>query len=497
MSNTTSPPVSNRLMSLDALRGFDMFWIIGADSLVYALSRMSQNPVTKFLAYQLDHAEWEGFRFYDLIFPLFVFMVGASIVFSLTKIINESGRAGAMSRVLRRGILLFAIGIFYSGGFTNPWPDMRLMGVLNRIALAYTAAGLLFCWFKPRTLVAICAGILIGYWAMMNFIPIRDIQLEKTNLAILSEQAGDAKSSKLFRESGNAASINPSAIKDSPAWAAAETMYAATTNRVTGKFDPGLNVANHFDFEHLPARKYDLFFDPEGILSTIPAVATCLLGMFAGMFLWREASPLSKVISVTGCVITIIVTLRAGYFVSRAAFQFSGFQFLTIQLFALTIVGFGVMTAWCIRHKSGEVRKTGMLFAAGLACVALGWFWDSQLHFPVIKKIWTSSYVLVAGGYSAMLLGAFYLVVDVWKYQKWCQPFVWMGMNAITIYLVKNFLGGSFSKLSARFVGGDIKTFLDDHVTKGFGDLMISVGGLLIAFWFVRFLHQKKLFLRV
>ena len=83
-------------MSLDALRGFDMFWIIGADSLVYALSRMSQNPATKFLAYQLDHAEWAGFRFYDLIFPLFVFMVGASIVFSLTKTVAEKGRAGAV-----------------------------------------------------------------------------------------------------------------------------------------------------------------------------------------------------------------------------------------------------------------------------------------------------------------------------------------------------------------------------------------------------------------
>ena len=95
MSETAPPPASNRLMSLDALRGFDMFWIIGADSLVYALSRMSENPTTKFFATQLEHAEWAGFRFYDLIFPLFVFMVGASIVFSLTKIINESGRSGA------------------------------------------------------------------------------------------------------------------------------------------------------------------------------------------------------------------------------------------------------------------------------------------------------------------------------------------------------------------------------------------------------------------
>src|SRR5688572_12098428 len=115
MTTTTEPvvsaPASQRLMSLDALRGFDMFWIIGADSLVYALNRMSQTAPTRFLATQLDHAEWEGFRFYDLIFPLFVFMVGASIVFSLTKTIAQAGKTEALKRVLRRGVLLFAIGI--------------------------------------------------------------------------------------------------------------------------------------------------------------------------------------------------------------------------------------------------------------------------------------------------------------------------------------------------------------------------------------------------
>lgn len=434
MSETTArPPATTRLMSLDALRGFDMFWIIGADSLVYALSRMTENPVTRSLAYQLEHAEWAGFRFYDLIFPLFVFMVGASIVFSLTKIINESGRVGAIYRVLKRGMLLFLIGLIYSGGFTEAWPNLRLMGVLNRIALAYTVAGLLFICFKPRALAGICGGILVGYWALLTFVPIRDIQLEKENLALLSDRAGDPRSARLFREAGNAAAINPSAIKDSPLWATTELMYAATTNRVTGKFEPGYNVANHFDFNYLLARKYDIFYDPEGILSTIPAVATCLLGVFAGLLL-----------------------------------QSTGF---------------------------GTNKKLLWLFGAGAACVALGWLWG--LQFPVIKKIWTSSYVLVAGGYSALLLGAFYLVVDVWKFQWWCRPFVWMGMNAITIYLIKNFLGGTFSKLSARVLGGDVKLWLDAHVAKGFGDLMIAVGGLLIAFWLVRFLYQRKVFLRV
>jgi predicted acyltransferase len=428
-----APPATTRLMSLDALRGFDMFWIIGADSLVYALNRMSQSGPTKFLANQLEHAEWQGFRFYDLIFPLFVFMVGVSIVFSLHKLIAESGRVGAIGRVLRRGLLLFAIGIFYSGGFTNSWPDMRLMGVLNRIALAYTFAGLLFICFQPRTLAAICGGLLIGYWAMMTFIPIRDIQLEKPNLIRLAEQAGDANLAAQFREADHASNVNPSSVKDSPVWAAMARMYDATTNRVAGKFDMGYNLANHFDFQHLPGKKWDLTWDPEGILSTIPAVATCLLGVLAGFVLRNP--------------------------------EFS------------------------------NDRKLLWLIGGGVACVALGWLWG--LQFPVIKKIWTSSYVLVAGGYSAILMGVFYLVVDVWKYQWWCQPFVWMGMNSITIYLVKNFLGGSFSRLSARLVGGDIKTYLDDHVAKGFGDMTISIVGLLMAFWLVRFLYKRKLFLRI
>ncbi len=377
---------TQRLMSVDALRGFDMFWIIGADSLVYALNRMSQTKPTTFLANQLDHAEWEGFHFYDLIFPLFVFIVGVSLVFSLTKTLEREGRAEALKRVFRRGILLFLIGIFYSGGFTSPWPDMRLMGVLNRIALAYFFAGLLFCFFKPRTLAGICVGILIGYWALMTFVPIRDIQLTKASLAQLAEQAGDAETAALFKDSD---APNPSAVKNSPAWAAAEKMFYATTNRVTGKFDKGLNLANHIDFQYLPGRKYDTFFDPEGYLSTIPSVATCLLGVFAGLLLRNQ--------SVQG------------------------------------------------------QRKVIYLIAFGIGAAALGWLWN--LQFPVTKKIWTSSYVLVAGGYSAILLGVFYLIVDVWQARAWCQPFVWMGMNSITIYLASNILGG-FRRVAARFAGG-------------------------------------------
>lgn len=391
-------------MSLDALRGFDMFWIIGADSLVYALNEMSRSRPTQFLANQLEHADWEGFHFYDLIFPLFIFMAGVSTVFSLGKIIGEVGRAGALKRIVRRSLLLFALGIFYSGGFSHRWPDIRLMGVLNRIALAYFFTGLLLCFFRPRALIAICAGLLIGYWALMTFVPFPDVR-PTPQIQVIAKETGFTKSSQL---------------------------NLTGTNFIRGTFIEGVNLANYLDQKYLPGRKYDGTWDPEGILSTLPAIATCLLGAFAGFLLKNQAVD--------------------------------------------------------------DRRKVIYLLMFGVTGIALGWLWG--LQFPVIKKIWTSSYVLVAGGYSAILLGAFYQVVDVWKWRKWCRPFVWIGMNSIAIYLASGVIS-DFHGIATRLVGGDIQSFLDQHAGKGFGELTIVMVGLLVGFGFARFLYQRKIFLRL
>ena len=427
-------PETQRLVSLDALRGFDMFWILGADSLVYALHQMSQSAPTRLLADQLEHVEWAGFHFYDLIFPMFVFIMGVSTVFSLTKIIAREGRAAAVKRVLLRGLLLLVVGLIYSGGFTNPWPDLRLLGVLNRIALCYTFGGLAFCFFKTRGLIAIAVSLLLGYWAVMAEVPIRDIRLQKENLAQQADAAGDNNLARQLRAMESSAGKNPSGLRPNTTWTAVEQMYFATTNRVTGKYEPGYNVANHFDFEHLPARNYDFFFDPEGILSTLPACVTGLLGIFAGLFLQGRPRPESQT------------------------------------------------AAW--------------LLGSGAASVALGLLWG--LEFPVIKKIWTSSYVLVAGGCSAMLLGVFYWIVDVKQKTTWCQPFIWIGMNPLTIYLTSNFLGGlGFHKLATRLAGGPVKDFLDTHVAPGCGELVVSLVGVLLFIWFARFLYQRKIFLRL
>ena len=130
---------------------------------------------------------------------------------------------------------------------------------------------------------------------------------------------------------------------------------------------------------------------------------------------------------------------------------------------------------------------------AGAGAVCLGFLWGTQ--FPVIKKIWTSSYVLVAGGYSAMLLGFFHQVIEVRKVQCWIPPFLWVGSNAITIYLANNLLG--FGKVAQRFAGGDVHRFLEQHIAHGAGDLLVAAVAVGIGLALCRFLYRRKIFLRL
>jgi len=90
----------------------------------------------------------------------------------------------------------------------------------------------------------------------------------------------------------------------------------------------------------------------------------------------------------------------------------------------------------------------------------------------------------------------FYVIVDVWQRRTWCQPFVWIGMNSITIYIASS-LFEEFRRISVRLAGGDIKDFFDTRVTQGLGDFMIVIVGLLLAFWLAHFLYKRKIFLRL
>jgi predicted acyltransferase len=144
---------TRRLISLDALRGFDMFWIVGGEEVVHALYTAWPNPATGLLDRQMNHQDWAGLRFYDLIFPLFVFVVGVSLVFSLTKMLRERGRTAALKRIFLRSLGLYIFGLLVYGGISQGLDHVRWLGVLQRIAIAYLVASLLFSVLKPKALV--------------------------------------------------------------------------------------------------------------------------------------------------------------------------------------------------------------------------------------------------------------------------------------------------------------------------------------------------------
>ena len=360
-----------RIVSVDVLRGFDMFWLVGGAGVALGIGRMLGSPFKEVVLRQFEHAKWEGFYFYDLIFPLFVFLAGMSIVFSMSRTIRERGRGPALTRLAKRCAIMFLLGILYSGGLMNPWPEVRLMGVLQRIALSCLFAGILFCFFDWRGLAAILVAILLGYWALLSFVPLPG--------------------------------------QDAISWAEGE------------------NWACWLDAQFLPGHKHYDTYDPEGILSTLPAVGTCLLGVLAG--------------------------------------------------FAMTSM------------KISPAKKAAGFFLAGAALTILGYAWGYQC--PVIKKIWTPTYVCVAGGYSLLLLAAFYYVVDVLEVRWWIAPFVWIGVNPLTIYLARNLV--EFNKISERFVGGSVAAWAG---TDG-GYLLKMCVSLFLSLLFVWFLHRKRIYLRL
>ena len=221
---------SERLVSLDALRGFDMFWIMGGEHIAHAAAELTGWVWLVWLSGQLEHPEWHGFAFYDLIFPLFLFMAGTSMPFSFAKR-SERGdsRAQLVRHVIIRGLVLVLLGMIYNGLLQFTWPDTRLPSVLGRIGLAYLFAGLIVIFFGWRAQFLWFVGLLVGYWAALKFIPVPE--------------------------------------------------YGA------GDLAPGHTLTDYIDRMLIPGKLYQGVRDPEGIFATIPAVGTALAGALTGKFL--------------------------------------------------------------------------------------------------------------------------------------------------------------------------------------------------------------------
>lgn len=235
-SNSAEPAIAQpapikRLLSLDTLRGFDMFWIMGGEEVFHALAKTTGWAWAILLADQFTHPSWNGFRAYDLIFPLFVFMAGVSTPFSIGgKLEKGADKSQIARKIITRGLILVLLGVIYNNGlFVKAIQDTRFPSVLGRIGLAGMFAQLIYLYAKPRTQYIWFIGILLGYWAAMMLIPV-------------------------------------------PGCGA-------------GVLTMECNLASYIDRQLVPGHLYKTIHDPEGLFSTIPAICNALLGIFAGTFL--------------------------------------------------------------------------------------------------------------------------------------------------------------------------------------------------------------------
>lgn len=323
-----------RLISLDALRGFDMFWIIGGAEIFRKLAQATQLGFLDWIAKQTHHAKWDGFLFFDLIFPLFLFIAGVSFPFSLSSRIKKGEpEKKILFHIIKRGVLLVLLGIVYNGFFITNFSDLRFASVLGRIGLAWMFAAIIIMYARLSWQIIWSFIFLLGYYALMMLVPV-------------------------------------------PGFGSGDLTLEG-------------NLATYIDSHFLPGKLYFGCLDPEGILSTIPAISTALLGMFTGQLLKSE------------------------------------------------------------NQKFTEYRKFFMMLTGGIVLVLLSLFWN--LSFPINKNLWSSSFVLCAGGISLVLLSFFYLILDILKYRRWAFPFIVIGLNPITIYLAQHII--DFNYTSEYFFG--------------------------------------------
>lgn len=312
---------SGRLMSLDALRGFDMMFIMGLAGLIVAICALFPGGEDCALALQMKHVAWHGFRHHDTIFALFLFISGMTFPFSYAKKKSNGVSNGKIVLdILRRMCILILLGLVYQGLLQFNFSTQRIPSVLGRIGVAWGIAAIIYCFTSPKVQWGIAASILVGYFLLLRL------------------------------------TIAP----DAPA--------GADCFSVEG------NIAWYVDRLLIPEHIYKKGLgDPEGIIGTIPAIVTALLGMFTGRYV-RES------------------------------------------------------------RDSGR-KKTLKLFAFAAALLVAGLIWS--IWFPINKSMWTSTFVLVAASYSVAMFAIFYYCIDVRGWKKGATFFRVVGMNSITIYLAQ------------------------------------------------------------
>jgi len=367
---------SKRILSVDIFRGVTISAMI-----------LVNNPGTWASIYPpLEHAEWHGLTPTDLIFPFFLFIVGMSITFAYTKKKEHGIDSDVYKKIISRTLKLIILGLILAG-FTMDFPffkdlsELRLPGVLQRIGVVFFIASLLFLHLNWRALLSIFVVILIGYFLLMTQLPI------------------DGHLPLLTRGSDWAARIDMKVL----------------TNAHTWKND----------------------YDPEGILSTIPAIATTIMGMFLGMTILNKSKSHSD--------------------------------------------------------------KLKFFIVVGFISLIAGYLWS--LIFPLNKALWTSSFVLVTGGFASLIFAAIYYVADVLGHSSWGRPAIIFGSNAITVYFLSGLIARIFGMVelaNGESIHANLYNFLSSIVTIPKMSSMIYAIFVIVFYYFVALImYKKKIFIKV
>jgi len=374
-TSTTTPlrtEPKERLLSLDTLRGLDMAMLVGIGGIIITLAELTGWGWMEALATQQHHVQWEGFRMYDLIFPLFMFISGVAIPYAInSKLEKGVAKSVLFKKIFVRLIALILLGILYNGALSRGFTNLRYVSVLSQIGFGYFFAALISLYSKSIKGPAYwLVGILAGVAVLQLFVPV----------------------------SG----------------------YGA------GTFEPATTLNAWLDQHLIPGRLNDEVFDPEGILCIISAISITLMGTLSGHI---------------------------------------------------------------IRSSKATPTKRALYIAlAGVGLIVLAQVLSP--FYPIIKKMWTATYVMKAGGVSALLLSLFYFVIDVKGSKNWTLFFRVFGMNSITIYMGHRII--DFRDISRFFLN-----WSSVHINEQWGAVFIATGVLMIQWALLLFLYKRKIFLRV
>ena len=366
---------TQRLLSIDAFRGLTIAGMI-----------LVNDPGSDATFAPLEHAAWNGWTPTDLVFPFFLFLVGTSMVFSFSSRQEKgSTRRELFRHTIRRSLYIYGIGLaLHLYPFTlHRIEHVRVMGVLARIALCYLLGSLIYLYTSRRMRAAVIAALLVGYWLLLRFIPVPGFPV--------------------------------------------------------GDMSPLGNAAAYVDRIVFRTHIWRPMWDPEGLLSSLPAIGTLLLGTFCGEWLRRPAG-----------------------------------------------------------SSESSSRKVLGLLTFGIAGLLLG----ELLHpyFPINKNLWTSTFVIFTAGFACVLLALFYWIIDVRGIRGWVMPLEVFGANAILSYavatlVIKQLLIMSIGNHSAQERIYE-KVFAPLAAPK-VASLLFALS-FTLAIWLIMLVfYRKKIFLKV